>query len=113
MTFGTIRHAIGTLAAGSLVTGVFAIGVLALAPSGARAQAADGARPISLEEAVRLAQQNSPLTVQARNANRTSESAVRANLAQFLPTASFSYTGNQAGGTQFVQGTPEIGRAHV
>ena len=101
MTFGTIRQAMGTLA-----TGAFALGVVALVPSVAHAQGSAGARPISLEEAVRLAQQNSPLTVQARNANRTSESAVRASLAQFLPTASFSYTGNQAGGTQFVQGTP-------
>ena len=101
MTFGTIRQAMGTLA-----TGAFALGIVALVPSVAPAQGSTGARPISLEEAVRLAQQNSPLTVQARNANRTSESAVRASLAQFLPTASFSYTGNQAGGTQFVQGTP-------
>jgi outer membrane protein len=101
MTFGTIRQAMGTFA-----TGALALGIVALAPSLARAQGNAGARPISLEEAVRLAQQNSPLTVQARNANRTSESAVRASLAQFLPTAAFSYTGNQAGGTQFVQGTP-------
>ncbi|MCX5765167.1 MAG: TolC family protein [Gemmatimonadetes bacterium] len=101
MTFGTIRKAMGTIA-----TGAVALGVVALAPSIACAQGNAGARPISLEEAVRLAQQNSPLTVQARNANRTSESAVRASLAQFLPTASFSYSGNQAGGTQFVQGTP-------
>ncbi|NBW65931.1 TolC family protein [bacterium] len=101
MTFGTIRQAMGTFA-----TGALALGIVALAPSLARAQGNAGARPISLEEAVRLAQQNSPLTVQARNANRTSESAVRASLAQFLPTASFSYSGNQAGGTQFVQGTP-------
>ncbi|MEI6814419.1 MAG: TolC family protein [bacterium] len=101
MTFGTIRQAMGTFA-----TGALALGIVALAPSLARAQGNAGARPISLEEAVRLAQQNSPLTVQARNANRTSESAVRASLAQFLPTAAFSYSGNQAGGTQFVQGTP-------
>ena len=101
MTFGTIRQAMGTFA-----TGALALGIVDLAPSLARAQGNAGARPISLEEAVRLAQQNSPLTVQARNANRTSESAVRASLAQFLPTAAFSYTGNQAGGTQFVQGTP-------
>ena len=100
MTFGTIRQAMGTFA-----TGALALGIVALAPSLARAQGNAGARPISLEEAVRLAQQNSPLTVQARNANRTSESAVRASLAQFLPTAAFSYSGNQAGGTQFVQGT--------
>ncbi len=101
MTFGTIRQAMGTFA-----TGALALGIVALAPSLARAQGNAGARPISLEEAVRLAQQNSPLTVQARNANRTSESAVRASLAQYLPTAAFSYSGNQAGGTQFVQGTP-------
>ena len=101
MTFGTIRQAMGTFA-----TGALALGIVALAPSLARAQGNAGARPISLEEAVRLAQQNSPLTVQARNANRTSESAVRASLAQFLPTAALSYSGNQAGGTQFVQGTP-------
>lgn len=82
---------------------------LALAPAVAFAQKPsieNNGRPITLDEAVRLAQQSAPSTVQARNTNRTSESAVRASLAQFIPTATLSYSGNQSGGTQFVQGTP-------
>lgn len=95
MTSGTIRTTVARMT----------VGACALVPALLLAQG-EGPRQITLDEAVRLAQQNSPLTVQARNANRTSESSVRANLAQFLPTANFSYTGNQNGGTQFVQGTP-------
>jgi outer membrane protein len=103
MMFGTIRHTLSRFAVGALA---FASALApVVAPTVARAQG-DTPRQISLEEAVRLAQQNSPLTVAARNANRTTEAQVKANLAQFLPTASFSYSGNQNGGTQFVGGTP-------
>lgn len=81
--------------------------LLLLSPAWVAAQRVDpAARPIALSEAVQLAQQHSPTTVQARNALRTGESAVRQNLSQFLPTLNLSYSGNQAGGTQFVQGTP-------
>jgi outer membrane protein len=81
--------------------------IVVLAPALVAAQqGSDGARPIALTEAVRLAQQNSPTTVQARNAEHQSEQAVRTSKAQFLPTLSLSAGASQRGGTQIIQGTP-------
>ena len=48
------------------------------------------ARPVSLDEAVRLAQQNSPAAVQARGALRSSGAQVRRNYATFLPNVLLS-----------------------
>jgi outer membrane protein len=80
---------------------------LALVPAIVSAQALDtAARPISVDEAVRIAQQYSPFTVASRNGERAGEAGVRASLAQYIPTLLLSYTSNQQGGTQFVQGTP-------
>ena len=78
----------------------------AAVPGLALAQGADEARPISLVDAVKLAQQNQPATVTARNAIRTGESAVRQRKLAFLPTLSLSATAGQRGGTQLVQGVP-------
>lgn len=50
--------------------------------------AQDSARPISLDEAVRLARRNAPATVQARNSVRQTSASVRTNYASFLPTIS-------------------------
>lgn len=50
--------------------------------------AQDPARPISLDEAVRLARRNAPATVQARNSVRQTSASVRTNYASFLPTIS-------------------------
>jgi outer membrane protein len=47
---------------------------------------ADSARPITLPEAVQLAQRNAPATVQARGALRTTGAAVRSAYAAFIPT---------------------------
>ncbi|HWJ23263.1 MAG TPA: TolC family protein [Gemmatimonadaceae bacterium] len=47
---------------------------------------ADSARPITLAEAVQLAQRNAPATVQARGALRTTGAAVRSAYAAFIPT---------------------------
>lgn len=51
------------------------------------APAAAGAepRPITLQEAVRLARQNAPAVVQAQGTRRTSEASVRSAYAAFLP----------------------------
>lgn len=49
-----------------------------------------GARPVSLDEAIRLAQLNSPLTVAARGEIRATDAAVRTARASFLPTLSLS-----------------------
>ncbi|HEX7121134.1 MAG TPA: TolC family protein [Gemmatimonadaceae bacterium] len=59
------------------------------------------ARPITLEEAIRLAQQNSPQTIQARNAVTANEATVRTRLSAFLPTISGSFSGNHGSGTTF------------
>ena len=82
------------------------LSILALPAAVAAQQGADGARPITLAEAVRLAQQNSPTTVQARNAERGSQQSVRSSIAAFFPTLSVSASSNQRGGTQFVNGNP-------
>ena len=76
----------------------------ALAAQGA--SALGDARPISLDEAIRLAQQNQPATVQARNALRTGESSIRQTLLGYLPSLSVGQSASQRGGTQLVQGVP-------
>lgn len=66
---------------------VMALGVLLL-PAALHAQAA--ARPIPLDEAVRLARRNAPAAVQARNSVKQSAASVRTNWSSFLPTISAS-----------------------
>lgn len=53
-------------------------------------QAQGDARPIALDEAVRLARRNAPATVQARNAVRQSAVSARTSFSAFFPTLSFS-----------------------
>lgn len=62
------------------------------------------ARPISLEEAVRLAQQNAPSTVQARGQVRSSDAAVRSAYGAFIPSLNASLGSNRQGGSTFFQG---------
>ena len=52
--------------------------------------AQDGARPIPLDEAVRLARRNAPAAIQARNSIKQSAASVRTNFASYLPTLSAS-----------------------
>jgi outer membrane protein len=61
-------------------------------------------RPITLEEAVKLAQQNSPQTIRARNTINANTAAVRTAWGAFLPTLSVSQGANHSGGKQFFQG---------
>ena len=76
--------------------------VLLATPVTTRAQAADTmARAISLNEAVRLAQQNSPSAVQARGSISTSEAAVKQSYAAFLPSFSVSAGRNRQSGDRF------------
>jgi outer membrane protein len=80
---------------------------LALVPALVAAQSsADNARPISIDDAVRLAVQNSPSTVASRNSERSGEAAVAFAKSQFLPSLALSYSANNQGGTQFIQGVP-------
>src|SRR5688500_3777819 len=64
----------------------------------------DGARPISLDEAVRMAQQNAPALVQARGALRSNAAQVRRNYATFLPTVNFSTNYGRSEGATYFQG---------
>ena len=58
----------------------------------------DGARPISLDEAVRLAQRNAPEAVRARGELRQSSAAVRSAYAAYLPSVGLSLGTSQRGG---------------
>jgi outer membrane protein len=87
-----------------------ALTLLTLIPvAGLAAQ--DGPRPISLDDAVRQAQRNSPTTVQARNALRVGRATVTNTLAQFLPNLNVSAGATNSNGASFIQGklTPYTG----
>jgi outer membrane protein len=77
---------------------------LASAPQFAVAQEPDAARPITLDEAVRLAQRNAPATVGARNALRTGRAAEMNALGQYLPSLSVNYGATNFAGGIFQQG---------
>ncbi|HET9454398.1 MAG TPA: TolC family protein [Gemmatimonadaceae bacterium] len=61
----------------------------------------DSMRPISLSEAVSLAQRNSPAAVQARGQLRTSASAIRSAYGAFIPSLSMSMGQTKQGGQRF------------
>ena len=68
----------------------------------AQASADSVARPISLDEAVKLAQRNSPTTVQATGATRANAASVRTAYMSFIPTLSFtSGASKRSGGSGF------------
>jgi outer membrane protein len=83
-----------------------AVLAVALSPALSAAQESprDAARPISLDEAVRLAQLNSPLTVTARNALRTGKLTEMNALAQYLPSITISSYAFNTAGAVFFQG---------
>src|SRR6185437_13951719 len=87
-----------------LFRNVVAVVALILTPSLLPAQNADGARPITLDEAVHLAQQNSPLTVTAHNALRTGKLSEMNALGQYLPSIGISYGASNLSGGSFIQG---------
>ena len=64
--------------------------------------AQDAARPITLDEAVRLAKRNAPAAVQARNAVRQQAGTVRTRYAAYLPTLSFGAGANRQNGTRYL-----------
>jgi outer membrane protein len=75
-------------------------GVAAQQPAGS---AQDSLRPISLDEAVELAQRNNPATVQARGQIRTAESSVRSAYGSFIPSLSMSMGQSKQGGQRWDQ----------
>lgn len=84
--------------------GVLIAALLAPMSLGAQGVASGGARPISLDEAVRLAQLNAPATVQARGQLRASDAAIRSAKGSFLPSLNLNYGSNKQGGETFFQG---------
>ena len=70
----------------------------------AQQPAGEGARPIPLDEAVRLAQRNNPTAVTARNALRTGAAAVRSAYGAYIPSLTLNGSGSKAGGETFFQG---------
>jgi outer membrane protein len=67
----------------------------------AQAGADSVARPIPLDEAVRLAQRNSPTTVQASGTTRNNSAAVRSAYMSFIPTLSFNSGASKQNGDRF------------
>ena len=64
--------------------------------------AQETARPITIDEAVRLAKRNAPAAVQARNAVRQQAGTVRTRYAAYLPTLSFGAGANRQNGTRYL-----------
>src|SRR5436190_24127825 len=67
----------------------------------ASAAVQDTLHPISLPEAVSLAQRNAPAAVQARGQLRTTASAVRSAYGAFLPSVSASMAQSKQSGQRF------------
>lgn len=67
----------------------------------AQASADSVARPISLTDAVRLAQRNSPTTVQAAGNTRSNAASVRTAYMSFIPSLSFSSGAQKQNGDRF------------
>jgi outer membrane protein len=63
---------------------------------------------ISLQEAVRLAQENAPVAVQARGQIRNAESAVRSAYGQYLPSLNFSAGQSRTMGQRLNQNTGKL-----
>ena len=59
------------------------------------------ARPITLDEAVRLAQRNAPAAVQAAGTIRSNAAAVRSAYAAFIPNINLSSNATRQGGDRF------------
>jgi len=74
----------------------------ALLPAALSAQVPSGpARPITLDEAIRLAKENAPSMISARNAINANEATVRTRMAAFLPTVNGSIGSSWGSGQTF------------
>ena len=72
---------------------------LVVGAHGAAAQ--EAARPITLDEAVRLAQRNAPIAVQARGQTRLARVGEQSAFAAFLPSVSVNAGSSRQGGDRF------------
>jgi outer membrane protein len=91
------------LAVTALYCAALAGGGVPAAAQGPAARSTDSLHPISLDEAVRLAQRNAPSSIQARGQVRTSNSAVRSAYGAFLPNVSFSMGQSKSRGQRLGQ----------
>ena len=73
------------------------------------AQAQEPPRPITLDEAIALAQRNAPLAVQARGQLRSTDATVRGAYAAFLPDVNLNMSRAWEGGTPTVQAGRPVG----
>jgi len=81
---------------------LFTIAALPLAAVGAQSTpGADSFRPVSLAEAVKMAQLNAPSAVQARGQLKTTASAVRSLYGSFVPSLSLSVGQNKQASQRF------------
>jgi outer membrane protein len=81
------------------VLGLLSAPVLLTAQAGG-----EGARPLTLAEAVQLAQLNSPVTISARNALRTGKLTEMNALGQYLPAINIGASAGNSAGASFFQG---------
>lgn len=81
--------------------GLTALTMLVPTALAAQASADSVAHPITLVDAVRLAQRNSPTTVQAAGATRSNAASVRSAYMSFIPSLSFSTGASQQAGDRF------------
>ncbi len=80
------------------------VAALSVVPSALAAQVGGEARPIALDDAVRMAQLNQPATIQARNALRTGTSSIRQTLLGYLPSLGLNTSATQRGGERYAEG---------
>jgi outer membrane protein len=90
------RHLLGRTVAHTIILGA----VLLAAPLGAQGPSSDdGARPVTLREAIELAARNSPNAVQARGLDRSAEAARRQALGSYVPNVNLSIGSGRTQGT--------------
>lgn len=96
-TFGVAVTTGAVLAAAPLVSGAQ---VAPAVTNRVGATGDDGARPVSLSEAVSMAQRNMPAAIQARNQERTAAASMRAAKGALIPSLSISASTQRAVGTR-------------
>jgi outer membrane protein len=87
---------------------VLAGAVLTTAPLRAQPPVSDGARPVTLNEAVALAQRNSPAVVQARGLDRTADAARKQARGAFFPNLNITANSGRTAGTTINNFTGEL-----
>jgi len=89
---------------GTMVLALGAVHVAAPLRAQAPVVPDDGARPISLEEAVLMAHRNLPAVVSARGLERNAAAATRSAVAAYLPSLTMNASSGRTQGVQFFQG---------